>query len=180
MDRRTFLVHIGGLAASTSPLATWIGGCTHRPAAAGVALPAGAWRTVAAVQAHLLPTEHGAPGAQQVNALAYLHVSLRAPDFDDGAQTFLMRGAEKVEQLAQQKAGSSFIDLTHEEREAVLRSFEAMDEGTRWLAQMLGYLMEAVLGDPVYGGNPDGIGWRWLDHTPGFPRPPAHKRYFLL
>jgi gluconate 2-dehydrogenase gamma chain len=27
----------------------------------------------------------------------------------------------------------------------------------------------------VYGGNPDGIGWRWLGHVPGYPRPPADK-----
>ena len=31
--------------------------------------------------------------------------------------------------------------------------------------------------DPVYGGNPDGIGWKWLMHPPGFPRPPKGKTY---
>ena len=37
--------------------------------------------------------------------------------------------------------------------------------------------MEALLTDPAYGGNPDGIGWRWLGHTPGYPRPSAATIY---
>jgi len=45
---------------------------------------------------------------------------------------------------------------------------------------VLGYIFEALLVDPVYGGNPNGIGWKWLEHQPGLPRPTADKRYFLL
>jgi gluconate 2-dehydrogenase gamma chain len=37
--------------------------------------------------------------------------------------------------------------------------------------------MEALLTDPAYGGNPGGIGWRWLQHVPGYPRPPMDKIY---
>ena len=39
------------------------------------------------------------------------------------------------------------------------------------------YIFEALLSDPVYGGNPEGIGWRWLGHRPGFPRPNQRNRY---
>ena len=31
--------------------------------------------------------------------------------------------------------------------------------------------VEAVLGDPVHGGNPDGVGWAWAGIEPGDPRP---------
>ena len=39
------------------------------------------------------------------------------------------------------------------------------------------YLAEALMLDPVYGGNPDMIGWKWLEHQAGFPRPVAGKTY---
>jgi gluconate 2-dehydrogenase gamma chain len=45
------------------------------------------------------------------------------------------------------------------------------------LSLLLYYIFEALLSDPVYGGNPGGIGWQWLEHQPGFPRPPADKIY---
>ena len=39
--------------------------------------------------------------------------------------------------------------------------------GRAWLSLLLYYIFEALLSDPVYGGNPDGIGWQWLEHQPG-------------
>ena len=45
---------------------------------------------------------------------------------------------------------------------------------------MVGYLFEAMLSPPSYGGNPNGIGWHWLEHQAGFPLPQAGKRYYEL
>ena len=49
--------------------------------------------------------------------------------------------------------------------------------GKNWLSLLLYYLFEALLADPAYGCNPDGVGWQWLEHQPGFPRPPPDKIY---
>jgi len=45
---------------------------------------------------------------------------------------------------------------------------------------LLTYILEALLTDPVYGGNPNGIGWTWLQHQPGFPTPTEDKKYYKL
>jgi len=45
---------------------------------------------------------------------------------------------------------------------------------------MMSYLIEALLSDPVYGGNKDQKGWLWLEHIPGFPTPGPDKVYFKL
>ena len=37
--------------------------------------------------------------------------------------------------------------------------------------------LEALLTAPAYGGNTDGIGWRWLEYVPGFPLPGSGTRY---
>jgi gluconate 2-dehydrogenase gamma chain len=132
------------------------------------------------VQAHLFPAEPGAPGAAQIQALGYLRATLEIPSFDAAERSAVLDGAGEIERLAQTQVGRSFAELAEPEREAVLRAYEATDAGRRWLAGILGYLLEALLGAPAYGGNPDGIGWRWLEHNPGFPLPTPAKRYYLL
>ena len=62
----------------------------------------------------------------------------------------------------------------------MLRQIEQSNAGQNWLSLLLTYLLEALLADPVYGGNPDGIGWQWLEHQSGFPRPPADKTWYRL
>ena len=59
----------------------------------------------------------------------------------------------------------------------MLRRIAASPAGENWLSTLILYLMEALLTDPAYGGNPGGIGWRWLRHTPGYPRPTPDKTY---
>ena len=137
------------------------------------------WRLVAAVQAHLFPSEEKVPGAPEVRATAWLQWVLSDPDLPAESRTFFANGATGVERLAGQRFGRSFPDLGEAEREAVLREFEGQG-GQSWLREILHYILEATLTDPVYGGNPDGVGWRWLEHRPGFRRPSKETRYFLL
>jgi gluconate 2-dehydrogenase gamma chain len=180
MDRRRFLMQLGGFAAVPG-LAPLLAGCaalSRTPVEAK--LSAASRATLEAVQAQLLPSEPDAPGAREVNAAGYFQSLLRDHRLAAAERAFLLRGLNDVERLAQAKTGRRFAALDAAEREVVLRAVEQTAEGGRWLGEMLGYLMEALLADPVYGGNPGGVGWNWLAHTPGFPRPPADKRYFLL
>ena len=177
MKRRTFLIQTAGLAAV--PVAG-LTGCGRTTSDAKSDLPDAVWRTLAAVQAHLFPSETAAPGAAELHTLGYLKSALDVPDFDPAERAAIIHGAEAVETQARTRTGESFAKLAEPDREAVLRAVEATEPGRRWLAGMLNYLIETLLADPVYGGNPNGIGWRWLAHNPGFPRPPAGKSWFLL
>lgn len=180
MRRRGFLVRGGALIAAASLPTPWLWGQGQALAAEPADLPPAAWRTLSAVQAHLLPSEAQAPGATEVKALEYLLGMLGRPQVDEAAPQSIIQGTAEIERLAQARFGQPFADLGEAQREAVLRTYEATEPGRRWLAGQLAILIEALLGDPVYGGNPDQIGWRWLDHNPGFPLPPADKRYHLL
>ena len=138
------------------------------------------WQVLAAVQEHLLPSEPNAPGAREINAVGYLRFVVTDSATDQEDREFILKGSDWLEEMALEHEGSSFLELTGEQRERVLRRIEQSQAGENWLSTMLLHIFEALLTDPVYGGNPDGIGWRWLQHTPGFPRPPANKRYPLL
>ncbi len=138
------------------------------------------WRIIDAVQRHLFPSEPDAPGAREIQALAYLKRIAADNTRDADQRDFILQGAGWLEDMARRTTRQSFVTLDTARREKLLRQIEASEAGSNWLAQMLLYLIEALLADPVYGGNPQGIGWRWLAHTPGFPTPPPEKRYTEL
>ncbi len=162
MNRRHFLIQTALIAVSTPSLAN--------------TLSLEQWQTLAAVQAHLFPSEPNSPGAPEINATGYLHFALIDPD----EREFIKMGVFQLDRLAQYMEGKGFLALSTAQRELLLRRFEMGKNGKRWLTIILEYILEALLTDPIYGGNPNGIGWKWLDHHPGFPRPPANKRYYLL
>lgn len=144
----------------------------------GAALAAEPWRTLGAAQARLFPSEPEAPGAIEVRALAYLHQALTAPDALAGERDFLHAGAAWLRaEAARHGAHIEYAALSEDRRDALLTALAGSSDGENWIALMLHYVIEAALADPIYGGNPDGIGWRWLHHVPGFPRPPAAARY---
>ncbi len=138
------------------------------------------WQVIAAVQAHLFPSERNVPGAVEVNAAPYLQWVLSDPSLEKSTRDFMREGVASVMGLSKTAYGQPFPVLSVEQKESLLRKFEAQSGGQDWLREVLSYILEATLTDPVYGGNPDGIGWKWLAHKPGYKRPPADKRYFLL
>ena len=131
------------------------------------------WKLVAAVQEHLLPSEPGIPGAREVNATGFLRMVMADPHFDSSDREFMERGVVELEEVCRARYSKSFLGLGSKEREAALRRLEQNHSGRGWLAEILEFMMEALLGDPSHGGNPAGIGWKWLGIQPGFPRPSA-------
>ncbi|MGD2075060.1 MAG: gluconate 2-dehydrogenase subunit 3 family protein [Gammaproteobacteria bacterium] len=138
------------------------------------------WKTLAAVQEHLLPATDAVPGAGDIGAAAYLRRAIENPDADAEDKTFLMQGVGWLNELTRERHGRPFAALPEETREAALRDIEKSRAGRNWLSLLLTYLLEALLADPVYGGNPNGIGWQWLEHQPGFPTPPLDKTWHRL
>lgn len=143
-------------------------------------LKADPWKTLSEVLQHLFPAADDTPGASDINAIVYLHNTLENPAADGEDRTFIVNGAGWLNELTQERYRQPFTVLDTEQRETMLRQIEQSRAGERWLSLLLGYLIEALLADPVYGGNPDGIGWKWLEHQPGFPTPPPDKTWYKL
>lgn len=135
------------------------------------------WQLLDAVQQHLFPSEPDAPGAVEIKALDYLRFIVADDSQDAEERAFILKGAGWLQDMALELTGQPFAALDEAQRETVLRRIEQSQAGSNWLSLMLLYVIEALLADPAYGCNPDGIGWRWLAHIPGFPHPPADKLY---
>ena len=105
---------------------------------------------------------------------------LSDPGLEPQDRDFFKVGLNRLQQLVLAQGGQRFSSLPDLQKESVLRKLEQDPQGNTWITELLHYIFEALLTDPVYGGNPNGIGWKWLGHYPGFRRPTADKRYFLL
>jgi gluconate 2-dehydrogenase gamma chain len=138
------------------------------------------WTTFAAVQQQLLPNDGNGPDAFSINATTYLKFVLDARDTDQDDREFLVNGIDWLDELCLKQFNNHFSACNSTQQQNSLSQIAKSDAGERWLSYLLLLIFEALLSDPVYGGNPDGVGWQWLEHQPGFPRPPANKRYMDL
>ena len=132
------------------------------------------------VQEHLFPKSDDSPGANDINSLPYLYFVLTDPDIDEDNKNLIISGVNWLEEECQSSFNKSFISLSSEEKDEVFRIIEKSNWGYRWLSLNLIYIFEALLSDPIYGGNPNEIGWKWLEHTPGLPRPSSDNMYGKL
>ena len=138
------------------------------------------WSTIDVVQNHLFPSEIGSPGAKEINAITYLRNLIASPMIEQEEKDFILNGVKWLNDLSLEQHESVFVQLSYTQGSDMLHQITKTKSGRKWLSKLLTYIFEALLSDPVYGGNPDGIGWKWLNHHPGFPRPPKHKRYWDL
>ncbi len=137
-------------------------------------------RMLQEVQEHLFPKSDDSPGANDINALHFLHFVLTDPDIDEDNKNLLINGVNWLEEECQTTFNKSYINLLFEEKDKVFRIIEKSNWGYRWLSLNLLNIFEALLADPIYGGNPNEIGWKWLEHTPGLLRPTSDNMYGKL
>ncbi len=136
--------------------------------------------TLSEVQNHLFPADNDSPGAKDINALPYLMNVLKQPTTEKSEKVFMRDGINWLDDLSVTTFNKKFIELNTDDREQLLKKIASSTAGENWLSSQLLYIFEALLSDPVYGGNPESVGWKWLEHQPGFPRPPVDKIYGKL
>ena len=125
------------------------------------------FKTLEAVQQVLFPVGLDAPSAKEYGATTYLasvstHSSFLASDLH-----FLTRGAQKL-----MNEYNNFLILKPKAQDHALREFvDKHDIGQNWVSFVLYFSIEALLANPIYGGNKNESGWKWLQHNAGFPQP---------
>ena len=134
--------------------------------------------TLQAVQLQLFPNDGDGPSADDLHALRYLQWALTDPqNVEDGDASFIKEGLQWLDSFSEEHHKQKFITLDKQQQHHLLEQFSQTSSHENWMSLLVYYLLEALLLDPVYGGNPKGIGWKWLEHQAGFPRPDQHHTY---
>lgn len=96
-----------------------------------------------------------------------LHHSRVTPE----EKTFLKNGVKWLNEAAVEIYQTMYAELRPSQRQAILHTIAKTQWGENWIYNMHTYILEAMLGDPIYGGNNNQAGWKWLNFQGGLPRP---------
>ncbi len=138
------------------------------------------WLTLDSTLNQLLPSSPTGPSAKDIQATAYLHQIMTVQPTEQDEKDFILKGVGWLNGYANSEKSANFASLTFAEKEQLLRGISRSTAGQNWLNTLLGYIFQAMLAPPSYGGNPNGIGYQWLEHQAGFPLPKEGQRYFEL
>ena len=138
------------------------------------------WLTLDAVLNHLLPSSATGPGAKEIQATRYLFNIVHKQPTEQDEIDFIYKGVGWLNGYSQSQLKVNFVALTEQEKEKLLRGISQSRAGENWLNTLLGYILEAMLTPPIYGGNTNKVGWQWLEHQGGFPLPAQGTRFYEL
>lgn len=125
---------------------------------------------IKSVLEHLFPNTPTYSGASSFKGYDFFLFVMKHPTFNKDDLKFILEGANKLDQFNNQ-----FIFLNTKTKEKILREFETLNFGQNWLSTLLYYGLEAMLGDPIYKGNKDMLGWKNINHT--IPVPTASQPF---
>ncbi|OHE04239.1 MAG: hypothetical protein A2513_00205 [Sulfurimonas sp. RIFOXYD12_FULL_33_39] len=128
-------------------------------------------QTIALVQKDLFPDTLHTPQSSDINASYYLYTILNHSRVTDKTKSFIKDGAKWLNEASVEKYKKIYTKLSAKERQNILKEISQNGWGENWIITIMTYLLEAMLGDPIYGGNKNQSGWKWLNHTSGLPRP---------
>jgi len=125
------------------------------------------FKVISAVQEVLFPKGLKAPSASEFGATNYLATVTTHSSFWQDDLKFLILGTELL-----MKAEPTFLSMSPKEQDKTLRTFvNNNSKAENWVSLLLFYTIEALLSDPIYEGNKNNSGWKWLGHNTGQPQP---------
>lgn len=121
---------------------------------------------LAAALARIIPTDRD-PGATEADVVEYVDRELARPEYA-AVKTAVLAGLTALGRLSSRAARSTFIALSAAEQDQVLHETQrASERGKDFLFVLTVLALEGFLGDPRWGGNKGGAGWRFIGYGPG-------------
>jgi len=128
-------------------------------------------QTLGVLHKDLFPSSSFIPSVKFINANLYLNKIFVHSRVSDEDKEFIRDGVRWLNEESVNKYKKVYANLPEKKRQKVLQEVVDTDWGESWIHNIMMYMMEAMLGDPIYGGNGGELGWKWLNHQPGLPRP---------
>lgn len=125
----------------------------------------------------LFPDDGNGPSVLDLHTFEYIMWILQDPGADQDTNSFIIEGIDWANETAQEIYLTNYVELDDNQKTVLLEKFTQLEYGKDWCSVLVTLIFESLLLDPIYGGNPDGIGWKWLNHNQGFPQPTEALRY---
>lgn len=173
LNRRSFLkTAMAASVASSIPF--WVS-CDHQ--ANSFTLNEKQLKILEIVQEFLFPKDGNGPSAKDLNAQYYFQWVLREAGTDIEDKEYLLQGIGWIDETAEEETRRAVLELRPPEQTEILKYITTTNWGESWLSMVLTLVFEALFCDPIYGGNIEQQGWKWLEHNPGQPRPTEELKF---
>ena len=129
------------------------------------------------VQDVLFPKDNLGPGALELKSDIYLIWVLSDSRLDPWDNKYIIKGFRKLNTASKDQFKVPFTKLNLGQQEELIARVSLMDWGQSWLSKILTLIFESMFANPNYGSNPEGIGWKWLNHQAGWPQPEQEQIY---
>ena len=123
-----------------------------------------------ALVARIVPGDERDPGAREAGVVTYIDRALAGP-YEEG-QLAYREGLRLLNAHALETHGAKFSALSEGDQDAIVAALEAGEVpgfggngSAEFFAMVWAHTIEGLLGDPAYGGNRGGVGWKLI----GFP-----------
>lgn len=134
-------------------------------------------RTAGELFERLFPADENGVGAAEIGVVEYVDRAL-AGAYQAEAETYRL-GLAALDRAARRRFGVPFADCAPEQQDALVAGLERGElpdfrtpPQQAFFEMLLDHLQEGLFADPVYGGNRNKMGWRflghpgvWLEHT---------------
>lgn len=124
------------------------------------------WNVVEDIQDILFPKTENMPSAKMFNATFYLIKNIYNEHFDKDDFKIITEGTLEFKR--------DFPDFSKQTQDTKYHTLEIASENRyyeQWLSILIYYTIEAMMSDPIYGGNTNEIGWISTMHVSGQPQP---------
>ncbi len=133
-----------------------------------------------AVLIFLWSDDKNVPRIDELNVLKYFLWVLEDKYVDQEENQYITNGLIWTDETSVENYERHFDKLSDKEKMELLQEIIKSDWGESWMSKVLSLIFEAILSDPIYGSNSNGISWEWLEHNPGQPRPNQNNKYKVL
>lgn len=125
----------------------------------------------------LFPYKGNGPSSQKINAYQYLNWILTDENYDKDIKNSLLKGFSKLDEFTKTIFSNPFESLPQNKQKNIILKIQKTSWGEHLISRLLSIILDALVIDPIYGYNTNGIGWTWLQHIPGRPRPTPQNKY---
>lgn len=131
------------------------------------------------IQNILFPADGNGPSAADVQAHTYMVSYLSDDLLPNSDKEYFIEGLKKIISFSKEVpiSANDCYDYTIQDWEKLVERAAEVKEHKNFLGRVLTLIFEALLLDPIYGGNTNEIGWNWLHHTAGQPRITEEYKY---
>jgi len=128
----------------------------------------------------LFPENKNIPSIFQLNTYTHINNFLLDKNIDSDEKKYFINGIKWTQETANEQFNKSFNELNSSEKINLFHKILQESWGESWFSRILTLIFESLLLDPIYDINKNEIGWKYLNHISGKPRPNINNKYKIL